>query len=416
MVGKWHLTPSNQETAAGPYDRWPLARGFERFYGFLGGDTSQWYPTSSTTTTRSSRRRDAGGGLPPHRGPGRQVDRVHRRRQAGRSRQALLPAPLLRRDARPAPRAQGVGRQVRRQFDDGWDAYRERVFAKQKELGSSPPTRAVAARSRRPRLGRPVPSRRAPALQPHDGGLRRLPEPHRPPPRAAARLPRVRSASSTTRSSWSSPTTAPAPRAGRPAPPTRRSSSTTRRSRWRTASPPSTRSAAQPLQPLPVGLDVGRQHAVPALEARDLPRRLHRPVHRLLAGRHQARGELRTSTPTSSTWSRPSSTCSASSRPRPIRGVTQSPLHGVSFASALDDEEAPETHRTQYFEMLGHRAIYHDGWRAVCPWPGPSFAEAGVGFGNPSAPTAHRARRHRLGAVPRGRGLRRDHEPGRRAP
>ena len=44
MVGKWHLTPSNQETAAGPYDRWPLGRGFQRFYGFLGGDTSQWYP------------------------------------------------------------------------------------------------------------------------------------------------------------------------------------------------------------------------------------------------------------------------------------------------------------------------------------------------------------------------------------
>ena len=38
---------------------------------------------------------------------------------------------------------------------------------------------------------------------------------------------------------------------------------------------------------------------------------------------------------------------------------------------------------TQYFEMLGHRAIYHDGWRAVCPWPGPSFAEAGIGFGQP---------------------------------
>ena len=32
---------------------------------------------------------------------------------------------------------------------------------------------------------------------------------------------------------------------------------------------------------------------------------------------------------------------------------------------------------TQYFEMFGHRAIDHDGWRAVCPWPGPSFAEAG---------------------------------------
>src|SRR5206468_1309922 len=44
MVGKYHLMPSEYESAAGPFDRWPLGRGFERFYGFLGGDTSQWYP------------------------------------------------------------------------------------------------------------------------------------------------------------------------------------------------------------------------------------------------------------------------------------------------------------------------------------------------------------------------------------
>ena len=44
MVGKWHLMPSEFESAAGPFDRWPLGRGFERFYGFLGGDTSQWHP------------------------------------------------------------------------------------------------------------------------------------------------------------------------------------------------------------------------------------------------------------------------------------------------------------------------------------------------------------------------------------
>ena len=69
--------------------------------------------------------------------------------------------------------------------------------------------------------------------------------------------------------------------------------------------------------------------------------------------------------------------------PATIRGVTQAPLHGVSFADALTDGEAPSTRRTQYFEMLGHRAMYHDGWRAVCPWPGPSFAEAGKGFGTP---------------------------------
>ena len=43
-VGKWHLSPSEENTAAGPFHRWPLGRGFERFYGFLGGETNQWYP------------------------------------------------------------------------------------------------------------------------------------------------------------------------------------------------------------------------------------------------------------------------------------------------------------------------------------------------------------------------------------
>ena len=69
--------------------------------------------------------------------------------------------------------------------------------------------------------------------------------------------------------------------------------------------------------------------------------------------------------------------------PATIRGVTQSPLQGVSFAKSFDDAAAASDHHTQYFEMLGSRAIYHDGWRAVCPWPGPSFAEAGMGFGQP---------------------------------
>ena len=43
-IGKWHLTPSEQISAAGPYDRWPLGRGFERFYGWLGGETNSWFP------------------------------------------------------------------------------------------------------------------------------------------------------------------------------------------------------------------------------------------------------------------------------------------------------------------------------------------------------------------------------------
>ncbi len=67
--------------------------------------------------------------------------------------------------------------------------------------------------------------------------------------------------------------------------------------------------------------------------------------------------------------------------PASIRGVAESPPHGVSFAHTFDDADAESSWHTQYFEMLGHRSVYHDGWRAVCPWPGPSFKEAGKGFG-----------------------------------
>ncbi|RCV64512.1 arylsulfatase [Methanophagales archaeon] len=69
--------------------------------------------------------------------------------------------------------------------------------------------------------------------------------------------------------------------------------------------------------------------------------------------------------------------------PTSIKGVSQAPIEGVSFAQTFEDAEAPSKHNTQYFEMLGHRSLYHNGWRAVCPWPGPSYTEAGTGFGNP---------------------------------
>ena len=43
-IGKWHLTPGDETTLASYKGRWPLGRGFERFYGFLGGETNSWYP------------------------------------------------------------------------------------------------------------------------------------------------------------------------------------------------------------------------------------------------------------------------------------------------------------------------------------------------------------------------------------
>jgi arylsulfatase len=64
--------------------------------------------------------------------------------------------------------------------------------------------------------------------------------------------------------------------------------------------------------------------------------------------------------------------------PADIEGITQSHLDGTSFAYVLgkDGGTEPDRHRTQHFEMLGSRAIYHDGWKAVTYHPvGPIYGE-----------------------------------------
>ena len=70
--------------------------------------------------------------------------------------------------------------------------------------------------------------------------------------------------------------------------------------------------------------------------------------------------------------------------PDTVNGVTQIPIQGVSFAYTFDDEAAAERHHTQYFELMGNRGIYHRGWTAQTihrtPWdvvtaPGPFSAD-----------------------------------------
>ncbi len=58
-VGKWHLTPGEECNLAAYKGRWPLGRGFERFYGFLGGESNQWYPgpRAGQQPDRGARRR-----------------------------------------------------------------------------------------------------------------------------------------------------------------------------------------------------------------------------------------------------------------------------------------------------------------------------------------------------------------------
>ena len=108
-VGKWHLAPRWEQSASGPFDRWPLGLGFERYYGFLGGDTNQWTPELVRDNHFVEPPRGPADGLPPHRGPRRPRHPVRAGPAAGDAGQAVLPVLRDRRDARAAPGAAQSG-------------------------------------------------------------------------------------------------------------------------------------------------------------------------------------------------------------------------------------------------------------------------------------------------------------------
>jgi len=137
-VGKWHLTPRWEQSASGPFDRWPLGLGFERFYGFLAGDTNQWTPALV---------RDNGFVDPPHTpdaGYHLTEDLVDTAIRLVQDQQQATPrkpfmlwfATGAQHAPHQAPR-EWIDR-YRGHFDDGWDAWRERTFAKQMETGVVP--------------------------------------------------------------------------------------------------------------------------------------------------------------------------------------------------------------------------------------------------------------------------------------
>ena len=142
--GKWHNTPADQTTAMGPFDRWPTGHGFDYFYGFVAGETSQWEPRLYENTTPVE---------PPH------DEKYHLSEDL-----ADKAVTWLRHHRSYAPDkpflmywAPGAGHgphqifkewadKYKGRFDDGWDAMRERVFKRQKELGWIPADTALTAR------------------------------------------------------------------------------------------------------------------------------------------------------------------------------------------------------------------------------------------------------------------------------
>ena len=381
-VGKWHLTPEDETDMAASRRTWPIARGFQRWYGYHGGETHQFVPTlyqdNQWVPPASARRR-----LPPQRGSGRSRDRVPRRSARRRPGPAVLPLPRDGCMPFAAPRAAGLDRTVRGQL--------------------------------RPRLGRVA---RADVRPPTSLGL--LPEGTELSPRppwvpawddlsadeqevaarfmecfaaflshADAQIGRVLdfvepgSVCSTTRSSYWCPTTGRRPKAARSARSTTRACGTGSLPVGPSSTPGSTRSVGRPRTTTTRGAGPWRATRRSVVGSARCTKAAS-PIRASCGGPPASprRGESAATTRTPSMCCRRCWTWSATSarahrRRRPVAD------RGGELRRGARRRRRRGTRTTQYFEMLGSRAIYHDGWKAVTFKPLAAMYDDGI---DPDAP------------------------------
>src|ERR1700709_1905190 len=135
MFGKCHEVPLWEANPAGPFDRWPTGSGFEYFYGFIGGETNQYYPALYEGTTPKEPDKS------PAEGYHFTEDITHKDIAWVRQQRSLMTdkpffmyyAPGATHAPHHAPKEWSD--KYKGRFDQGWDAVREETIARQKELG-----------------------------------------------------------------------------------------------------------------------------------------------------------------------------------------------------------------------------------------------------------------------------------------
>jgi arylsulfatase A-like enzyme len=364
-VGKWHLTPENETHQAAPRGTWPCARGFQRWYGFHGGETHQFVPSlfedNHTVVPPAA----------PEDGYHLSADLADRAiRYLGEVRSAAPDSPYFLYFATGACHSphhappEWIDRYAGR-FDAGWDAWRDQVFARQLAMGLLP---ASTRLSPRPDW--------VPSWDSLDPGARRVSArfmecfagflSH-----ADAQIGRVFDFIRAM-GEWDNTLVIAV----------------------------SDNGASAEGGPLGSINDVRLWNAVPAgpeeLAARiaelgtpsahnnypwgwtmagNTPfRRWKREVHQggiadpcivSWPSRIPAGGPPRRQFTHAIDVMPTVLDLVGVAVPESIGGVAQAPVDGCSFAPLLFDAAAPETHPVQYFEMLGSRGIYREGWKAV---------------------------------------------------
>jgi arylsulfatase A-like enzyme len=388
-LGKWHLSPAEESTPAGPFHRWPLGRGFERFYGFLGGETNQWYPDLTL---------DNG----PTRQPKGPEDGYHLSEDLADQAIKMVLDAHVNAPEKPffmyyAPGAAHAPHHVSKEwadrfkgkFDGGWDAYRETVFANQQAIG------LLSADAE---------------LSPHDPDVPEWSSLSADERRLYARMMEVYAGFvahadhhfgrllDTLEQIGELENTLIMIVSDNGASAEGGVTGSFNEMRFFNQVPESFEDNLAHIDDLG-GPSSYNHYAWGWANAGDTPfRRWKRETYRggstdpfVLAwpAGIAARGEVRTQYAHVIDMVPTVLDALGLEAPEAIRGVPQTALEGVSFAHTFDDAQAASKRETQYFEMLGHRSIYHAGWRAVCPWPGPNFTQAakrGYTFGTPITP------------------------------
>jgi arylsulfatase len=384
-VGKWHLTPTEQTSAAGPYDRWPLGRGFERYYGFLGGDTHQYYPDLVFDNHQVDPPKT------PAEGYHLTEDLTNRAMEfIADSKQVAPDKPFFLYFCTGAMHAphhvpKEWADKYKGKFDDGWDKYRERVFTKQKALGVIPKNAALSRHDpdvqdwdKLPAEERKLYARMmevfAGFLEHTDHHIGRLIEFLKGMGELDNTL--IMLISDNGASAEGGPT------------------GSINENKFFNNVPDDLKQNLAALDELG-GPKYFNHYAWGWTHAGNTPfKRWKREVYRGGVSDPflvhwpkgiKSKGEIRTQYAHAIDMVPTVLECLGLDPPERIRGVTQSPIEGVSFAQTFENAGAESRHHTQYFEMMANRSVYHDDghdrWRAVCPFPGPSFAEAKTSFG-----------------------------------
>ena len=144
--GKWHETAAWETSVSGPFDRWPTHQGFDKFYGFIGGETDQWYPLVYDGVTRVT--------PPAAEDYHFTTDMTNQAIQWMKAQQSMTPdKPFFIYFATGAVHApHHVPREwadkYKGKFDEGWDKVREATFARQKAMGIIPEDTVLPPKAR----------------------------------------------------------------------------------------------------------------------------------------------------------------------------------------------------------------------------------------------------------------------------